>query len=76
MFQPQWTSNAATSTVALIETSRMPGPTIPLPNPTTSTVVGTASLDFTNVGSADEGKFTVTFAGGVKQIINIQRFKP
>lgn len=76
VFQPQWTSSAATSTVELFETSRMPGPTIPPPNPTTSTVVGTASLDFRNVGSADEGKFAITFAGGLKQIINIQRFKP
>jgi hypothetical protein len=76
VFQPRWATNAATSTVDLIETKRMPGTTIPPPNPTTTSVVGTASLDFTNFGTADEGKLTITFAGGVKQVINIQRFKP
>ena len=76
VFQPTWQTFAATNTAALSRTGRMPSPTAPPPNPTTYTVAGTASLDFTNPGLADEGKFTYTFTGGQTTVRNIQRFKP
>ena len=76
VFQPTWQTFAATTTTPLRQTSRPPGTTIPPPNPTTYTAVGTASLDFTNLGTADEGKFTYTFTGGPTTVRNIQRFKP
>ena len=76
VFQPTWQTFAATTTTPLRQTSRAPGTTIPPPNPTTYTAVGTASLDFTNLGTADEGKFTYTFTGGPTTVRNIQRFKP
>jgi hypothetical protein len=40
------------------------------------TLAGTVSLDFTNFGTADEGKLTYTFNGGPKLVRTIQRFKP
>ena len=58
------------------QTSRAPGTTIPPPNPTTYTAVGTASLDFTSFTTADTGKLTYTFTGGPTTVRNIQRFKP
>ncbi len=76
VFQPTWQTFAATTTSAMRHTSRPPGTTIPPPNPTTYTAVGTASLDFTNFGTADEGKFSYTFTGGPTTVRNIQRFKP
>ena len=76
VFQPTWQTFAATTTTPMRQTSRPPGTTIPPPNPTTYTAVGTASLDFTNLGTADEGKFTYTFTGGPTTVRNIQRFKP
>ena len=76
VFQPTFNTSAATATTPLRQTSRLPGSTSPPPGPTSSTVVGSASLDFTNFGTADEGKLTYTFTGGVQQVRNIQRFKP
>ena len=75
-FQPKWETSAATFTTDLLQTSRLPGATSPPPNPTAYAVAGSASLDFTNFGTADEGKLTYTFAGGAKLVRNIQRFKP
>ena len=76
VFQPTFNTSAATATTPLRQTSRLPGSVTPPPGPTASTVVGSASLDFTNFGTADEGKLTYTFTGGVQQVRNIQRFKP
>ena len=76
VFQPTFNTSAATVTTPLRQTSRLPGLTSPPPGPTSLTVVGSASLDFTNFGTADEGKLTYTFTGGGQQVRNIQRFKP
>ena len=76
VFQPTWTTSSATVTTPLLQTSRLPGPTSPPPAPTSYATVGSASLDFTNFGTADEGKITYTFTGGAQQVRNIQRFKP
>ena len=76
VFQPKWETNAATFTTDLLQTSRLPATTSPPPNPTTYAVAGSASLDFTNFGTADEGKLTYTLTGGAKLVRNIQRFKP
>ena len=82
-FQPAWDTFAATFPALLTQTSRMPGPTVPPPNPTSFTTVGTASLDFTSRPNAttgaipiDAGTFTYTFTGGPTTVRNIQRFKP
>jgi hypothetical protein len=80
VFQPTWQTSSATVEVPLMQTSRPPGTTSPPPNPTPGmvayTLAGTASLDFTNFGTADEGKLTYTFNGGPKLVRTIQRFKP
>ena len=76
VFQPTWTTSSATVTSPLRQTSRLPGLTSPPPTATTYATVGSASLDFTNFGTADEGKLTYTFTGGTQQVRNIQRFKP
>jgi hypothetical protein len=76
VFQPTWATSSATVTTPLRQTSRLPGPTSPPPGPTTYVSVGTASLDFTNFGTADEGKLSYTFTGGAQTVRNIQRFKP
>lgn len=82
-FQPAWDTFAATFPAPLTQTSRMPGPTIPPPNPTSYTTVGSASLDFKSIANAttgaipfDAGKLTYTFTGGPTTVRNIQRFKP
>lgn len=82
-FQPAWDTFAATFPAPLTQTSRMPGPTIPPPNPTSYTTVGSANLDFTSIANAttgaipfDAGKLTYTFTGGPTTVRNIQRFKP
>ncbi len=76
VFQPTWATSSATVTTDLRQTSRLPGPTSPPPGPTSYAVAGSASLDFTNFGTADEGKLTYTFTGGAQRVRNIQRFKP
>ena len=76
VFQPTFNTSSATAATPLRQTSRLPGLTSPPPGPTSLTVVGSASLDFTNFGTADEGKLTYTFTGGAQQVRNIQRFKP
>ena len=76
VFQPKWTTSSSTVTTPLLQTSRLPGPTGPPPAPTSYATVGSASLDFTNFGTADVGKITYTFTGGAQQVRNIQRFKP
>ena len=76
VFQPKWDTAAATFTTDLIQTSRKPEATIPPRNPTTNNTVGTASLDFTNSGTAEEGKFTIMVKGQASRVIKIQRFKP
>jgi hypothetical protein len=80
--QPSWQTGTATNTADMYQASRMPGPTVPPPNPTTATVAGNAKLDFTNydgilaVGNGDVGKFIYTIGGGVTLTRNIQRFRP
>ena len=77
VFEPTWTTNSATVTTPLYQTSRLPGPTSPPPALTSYATVGSASLDFTNFGTtADAGKLTYTFTGGAQLVRNIQRFKP
>ena len=76
VFEPTWTTSSATVTTPLYQTSRLPGPTSPPPAPTSYATVGSASLDFTNFGTADAGKITYTVTGGAQQVRNIQRFKP
>lgn len=80
VFQPTWQTSSATVEVPLMQTSRPPGTNSPPPNPTPGmvayTLAGTVSLDFTNFGTADEGKLTYTFNGGPKLVRTIQRFKP
>jgi len=74
VFQPIWSpSSTATPEAVLLQTSRMPGSTIPPPNPTTNNIVGKASLDFTNFSTVDKGVLTITLTGGATQVINIQR---
>lgn len=81
VFQPTWEDFATTASAAISQTSRMPGPTSPPPNPTSYTTVGTASLDFRSIPTVtgqttfDAGKLTYTFAGGQTIVRNIQRFK-
>ncbi len=85
-FQPRWRTSTATLSADMYQTSRMPGPTVPPPNPTTLTMVGSASLDFTyvdgvfaptaNQAAGDQGMFTYTFGAGQTLVRNIQRFRP
>jgi hypothetical protein len=74
--QPGWTSATATATAQLSQVNRIPGLSSPPPTTGTSVSVGTASLDFTNTGTADTGKITYTFTGGATLTRNIQRFRP
>ena len=81
VFQPTWQTVAVTVSADLLRTSRAPGTTIPPPNPTTYTTVGSASLDFTTFvnptpTTPETGKLTYTFTGGPTTVRNIQRFKP
>lgn len=76
VFQPKWQTAASTFTTDLLLTERKPSPTVPPPNPTNNTIAGTATLYFTNFGTADEGTFIVTLKNGVSRAINIKRFKP
>ncbi len=74
VFQPTWSlTSSATPDADLLQTSRMPSPSFPPPNPTTNNIVGTASLDFTNFSMVDKGVLTIALAGRAKQVINIQR---
>lgn len=76
VFQPKWQTASTTFAADLIQTERKPNLTIPPPNPTSNTIAGTASLDFANIGTAEEGKFSVTLKGQALRVINIERFKP
>lgn len=81
VFQPTWRTFAATNLAILQQTSRSSGSTVPPPNPTNYSVAGTASLDFTQLGTAtnfpaETGKLTYTLTGGATTVRNIQRFKP
>jgi hypothetical protein len=86
-FQPRWRTSTATFSADMYQTNRMPGPTVPPPNPTALAIIGTASLDFTtfdgtnNPGTltqatGDQGTFSYTIGSGPTLIRNIQRFKP
>jgi hypothetical protein len=76
VFQPTWSTSTSTTEAALLRTSRAPGANFLPPGPTTNVSVGTASLDFTNTGTADVGKLTYTLTGSATVVRNIQRFKP
>jgi hypothetical protein len=76
VFQPKWETASATLTADLVQGSRLPGTTSPPPTAGTFVTAGTAKLDFTNFGTADEGKIIYTFANGVTITRNIQRFRP
>lgn len=81
-FQPAWASDLATQQADMYQASRMPGPNVPPPNPTTAVIAGKAKLDFTNFnglfepGTGEVGKFTYTVGSGQEQTRTIQRFKP
>jgi hypothetical protein len=75
-FQPKWQTSTATVEASLLQASRPPGATSPPPGITSSVTVGTASLDFTNFSTADEGKLTYTFNNGTKLVRTIQRLRP
>lgn len=76
VFQPTWFTTTITNDAKLMQTSRLPGPTSPPPNPTAINFVGTASLNFLNYGIGEEGTLTYTFNGGAKQTRAIKRFRP
>ena len=81
VFQSTFETSTSTLIADLLQTSRAPGSTSPPPAPTAYNVVGSASLDFTNFGSGDDGKpdagkLTYTFGNGAKLVRNIQRFNP
>jgi hypothetical protein len=79
VFQPKWETASATFTTDLLQTSRKPGATIPPPNPTSNTIVGTAKLDLTHnsiLDMTEEGELTITLKGQSTRVIKIQRFKP
>ena len=71
-----WETSAATNSSVFYQTARMPGATTPPPTPTSSTPVGRAKLDFTNVGSTEEAKFSYTFTDGPTTVRTIRRFNP
>ena len=76
VFQPAWQTSTSTQTAPLANSTRLPGATSPPPTAGTPNAVGTASLDFTNFGTADEGKITYTFTGGQTLTRTIKRFQP
>jgi hypothetical protein len=77
IFQPGWQFAIRTLDADLIQTSRLPGPTSPPPNPTSVTVVGKARLDFGRVETiAESGSITYTIGAGPTITRTIQRFKP
>ena len=77
VFQPGWRTNIETLNADLMQTSRLPGPTSPPPNPTTYSVVGTARLGFSRVEPvAEVGTITYTIGTGPTITRTIQRFKP
>lgn len=76
VFQPRWQSATATQSAPLMQTSRAPGPNSPPPNPTTSTSVGTASIDFTRTDLTESGKITYQIGSGPVLTRNIVRFQP
>ena len=81
-FQPAWATDLATQQGDMYQASRMPGPNVPPPNPTTAVVAGKAKLDFTNFnglfepGTGEVGKFIYTVGSGQEQTRTIRRFKP
>ena len=76
VFQPAWQTSTATQTAPLANSTRLSGTSSPPPTAGTPSAVGTASLDFTNFGTGDEGKITYTFTGGQTLTRTIQRFRP
>ncbi len=83
--QPRWDTSTRTLTGDLYAASRMPGPTVPPPNPTTATIAGTARLDFTDLvtengtvvrRSIDQGSFIYSIGNGPTLTRTIQRFRP
>jgi len=77
VFQPTWQFTIRTFDADLVQTSRLPGPTSPPPNPTSVTVVGKARLEFGRINTADEvGSITYTIGNGPTITRTIQRFKP
>jgi hypothetical protein len=76
VFQPKWVTSSATDIANLLQGSRLPGAMSPPPTMGSFTSVGTAKLDFTNIGIADEGKLSYTFTNGATMTRNIVRFRP
>jgi hypothetical protein len=80
VFQPKFETAFTTFATDLLQTSRKPGPTDSPPNPTSSTNVGTAKLNFGYNGLYRTGDvpftFTVKLKGQLPRVMNIQRFTP
>jgi len=77
VFQPRWRFQRETFDADLIQTSRMPGPTSPPPNPTSLSVVGKARLEFSRVQTiAEIGTITYTIGTAPEITRSIQRFRP
>jgi hypothetical protein len=76
VFQPKWATSSATLNADLLQGTRLPGTSSPPATTGSFTAVGTAKLDFTNFGTADEGKITYTFNNGATLTRTIQRFRP
>jgi len=77
VFQPKWRTNVETLDADLVQTSRLPGPTSPPPNPTSVAAIGKARLEFSRVlTTAETGTITYTIGSGPTITRTIQRFKP
>ncbi len=76
VFQPTWQTSTATKVAPMANVTRLAGAGSPPPTTGTPAVMGTASLDFTNLGGGDDAKITYTFTGGPTLTRTIKRFKP
>lgn len=76
VFQPKWSTASITVTTDLLQGSRLPGATSPPPTIGNFMAVGTATLNFEQVGTVDEGKIAYSFANGATFIRTIRRFRP
>lgn len=76
-FQPDgWLQVGITKTTELVQTSRPPGPTSPPATPTSTTAVGTVSMNFLPGAGVDTATITYTFTSGPTLTRSIKRFRP
>lgn len=74
VFQPNWLTSTQTATTDLVQTQRAPGPSSPPPNPTTTTVVGSAQLSFEGFAIVNSATLTYKFGNGPTQFRSLRRF--